>query len=129
MPAPSNIIGENNNFAGQSWQLNTAAHLQLQAREAGRPGVQRARGDDYRVYDMSTDSSGNSYVVGAFYGAIQFGNTIVNNNSGSTFVAKISSTGQRIRATSVSGNINSENYAQAISTDSNGNSFVAGQFY
>lgn len=52
---------------------------------------------DQQVFDVALDSTGNSYVVGAFYGAIPFGdNTLIAIGSGDIFLAKFDAAGNHV---------------------------------
>jgi len=82
--------------------------------------------EDY-CYSISTDSSGNSYVTGEFYGIASFGTTTLTSSGGSDiFIAKLDSNGSWLWAKKA-GSPYSE-YGYAIATDDSGNSYVTGYF-
>jgi hypothetical protein len=95
----------------------------LWAKQAGGTSV------SYFVYgyDIVTDSSGNSYVTGEFYGSATFGTTILTSIEGSeVFIAKLDTNGNWLWAKQSCGTGNAVGYG--IDTDSNGNSYMTGVF-
>ncbi len=85
-------------------------------------------GYDY-ANSISTDANGNVYVGGHFnYAALIFNNGITLSNSGSEdgYIAKYNSSGVCQWAEKIAGT--SWDYAHSISTDANGNAYVAGYF-
>jgi hypothetical protein len=82
-----------------------------------------------KSYAISVDSEWNSYIVGHFHGPVQLGNIILTgdaNASTDIFVAKVSSTGQRLRALGAWG-LNVDKWL-GVSIDSEWNSYVVGYF-
>lgn len=76
---------------------------------------------------ISTDALGNSYVAGTFLNNTIIGSTTLNGTGGyDCFVAKYDASGNVLWATSAGG-IGSD-YANSISFDAAGNSYVAGYF-
>lgn len=89
-----------------------------------------------RAWDIATDSSGNSYVVGGFHGTMNFNplgtsmNDSLPDNSAGLFIAKYNTNGiaQWVVILDVKGNsVFTETYA-TCDLDENGNLFVAGNF-
>jgi hypothetical protein len=88
-------------------------------------------GFDYG-YGIATDTSGNVYVIGRYYGStITFapGTTLTNVGVGSTdvFVAKYDTSGTVQWARSIGGT--SDDIGGDIATDSDGNVYVIGRYY
>ncbi|MEP3118082.1 MAG: SBBP repeat-containing protein, partial [Alphaproteobacteria bacterium] len=88
-------------------------------------------GHDF-AYSIEVDSSGNSYVTGAFNGTADFdpgaGTTnLTSAGSSDVFIAKYNSDGTLAWAKNVGGTIS--DYGQSIAIDSSGNSYVTGYFY
>ena len=85
-------------------------------------------------YGIATDTSGNVYVSGGYYGPATFystggaiGATLPHGSSSyDGFVAKYSSAGAVLWAAQITGGGNSGDYAYGIDTDSSGNVFVIG---
>lgn len=76
---------------------------------------------------ITTDSSGNLYVTGYFSGSIDFGNTtLTSNGSQDIFVTKLDSSGNVTWAKSLGGT--QADIGRNIITDSNGNSYIIGEF-
>ncbi|MDD4310381.1 MAG: SBBP repeat-containing protein, partial [Candidatus Cloacimonetes bacterium] len=76
---------------------------------------------------ICTDSSGNSYVTGYFYGTTTFGSTSLSSSgSEDIFIAKLDTNGNYLWAKKAGGT--SSDYGYGISTDSSGNSYVTGYF-
>jgi len=90
--------------------------------------AQRAGGTGWDIgYGIATDSSGNSYVTGCFYGTASFGNiTLTSGGGNDIFVAKLDSDGNWIWAQKAGGTDSDFGYDIAI--DSSGNSYVTGYF-
>lgn len=79
---------------------------------------------------VSTDGSGNAYMVGYFYSAtITFGSYTLNNGgAGSTvFIAKYDSFGNVLWAKSAGGT-NGFDMPSSVATDTSGNAYVTGKF-
>ncbi|MDD4309565.1 MAG: SBBP repeat-containing protein, partial [Candidatus Cloacimonetes bacterium] len=81
-------------------------------------------------YCISTDSNGNCYVTGYFYGTAIFGATTLTSNGssgyGDIFIAKLDANGNYLWVKQAGGTSNDIGYG--IATDSNGNSYVTGYF-
>src|SRR5262245_60432354 len=121
-PGTTNLVS--NGVAGDIFvaKYSTAGAL-LWARRAG--------GNDATNYDsgrgIATDSAGNVYVVGHFYGTADFSSFNLTNAGGShLFVAKLDSSGNFLWAEST-GSTGFE-WAFGISTDSSANVYVTGGF-
>jgi len=79
-------------------------------------------------HGIATDSSGNSYVTGYFYGTASFGSTTLTSSGESDiFVAKLDSSGNWLWAKQAGGT--NYDYGFGIAIDSSGNSYVTGYFY
>ena len=77
---------------------------------------------------IATDSSGNVYVIGRYFGSTTIGTTILN-SSGSNydvFIAKYDTSGAVQWARRIGGT--SSDYGYGIATDSAGNVYVTGQY-
>ncbi|HMS91866.1 MAG TPA: SBBP repeat-containing protein, partial [Candidatus Absconditabacterales bacterium] len=89
-------------------------------------------GNEYNIVDgIVVDNLGNSYIAGDFVGTTNFGGIVlVSNAIQNTFVAKLSSTGEYLRAVKGGGNDpdNDWNYGVGLSMDNGGNSYIAGNF-
>ena len=74
------------------------------------------------------DANGNTYVVGYFSSSsITFGTTtLTNSGSADMFIVKYDASGNMLWAKSAGGTSN--DYAQSIAVDANGNTYVAGYF-
>jgi gliding motility-associated-like protein len=81
-----------------------------------------------RANSIKTDSAGNSYVTGTFYGSAKFDNTTINSvgNSQDVFIAKYDINGNLIWVRSVGGADTETSYG--ITYDKDGNVIVTGQF-
>lgn len=78
-------------------------------------------------YSIATDSSGNSHVTGVFEATSSFGDTTLNSRgSNDIFIARLDGNGDWLW-TKQAGGTNTD-YAQAIATDSSGNSYLTGYF-
>ena len=78
-------------------------------------------------YGIATDSAGNVYVVGSYYGSVTIGLTTLNGTGSSdVFVAKYDTSGTVQWARSIGGT--SADFGQAIATDSSGNVYVIGRY-
>jgi hypothetical protein len=79
-------------------------------------------------YSVATDTSGNVYVTGYFYGpTITFGTTTLTNVGGpDVFIAKYDAAGTVLWATSATSAGNS--YGNSVATDASGNVYVTGYF-
>lgn len=76
---------------------------------------------------ITTDSSGNSYVVGYYQSTATFGsNTLTSSGGNDIFVAKLDTDGNYLWALKAGGT--SSDYGNAIARDGNGNIYVAGYF-
>jgi len=76
---------------------------------------------------IATDSSGNSYVTGCFYGTASFGSTnLTSSGQDDIFVAKLDSSGNWLWTKQAGGTNYDGGYSIAI--DSYGNSYVTGYF-
>lgn len=79
---------------------------------------------------IATDGSGNAFVTGIFLSSsITFGNTtpLINNGGGDEFIVKYNATdGSALWAKNAGGS--SRDLGNSVTTDANGNVFVAGQF-
>jgi hypothetical protein len=88
---------------------------------------------DDQIIAVATDSNDNLYVTGTFYQTVDFDYTsgvesITANGSGTdVFIAKISSNGDRVWTKTIGGTANDTAYA--ISTDSNGNVIIVGNYF
>jgi PKD repeat protein len=77
--------------------------------------------------EISTDNTGNSYIVGYFFGTASFGSNSLSSFGGSDiFVAKIDFNGNWLWATCAI--VTQNGYGHSIAIDSAGNSFVTGRF-
>ena len=78
--------------------------------------------------DISTDSSGNSYVTGNFQGVITFGTTKLPSAGGKydIFIAKLDANGNYLWAKRAGGAF--EDVACGIDVDSSGNCYITGYF-
>ncbi|MBW6514231.1 MAG: SBBP repeat-containing protein [Candidatus Syntrophosphaera sp.] len=95
------------------------------ANRAGESGSPDVYGD--YGYGIASDSNGNCYVTGIFYGPADFGNTnLTGGGSGSIFAAKLGAAGNWLWATDAVGNYSGDGFG--ICVDDNGNSFVTGGF-
>ncbi len=78
-------------------------------------------------FGISIDYDGNVYITGTFSGTAVFGYAaLISNGIGDIFIAKLDTNGTWLWAESAGG-INND-YGISISTDSSGNSYVAGYF-
>jgi hypothetical protein len=76
---------------------------------------------------IATDSSGNSYVTGEFYGAATFGNTtLTGSGEQDIFIAKLDTNGNFLWAKQAGST--EADYGYGIATDSSGNCCVTGIF-
>ena len=79
-------------------------------------------------HGIATDSSGNSYVTGYFYGTASFGSTTLTSSGDiDIFVAKLDSSGNWLWVKQAGGA--STDHGNSITIDSSGNSYVTGYFY
>ena len=77
---------------------------------------------------VEIDGNGNSVITGYYTSAISFGdNSLPTAQGRDVFVAKISKNGQWLWASSAEGN--SDDDANAIGTDNNGNIYITGSFF
>jgi len=82
--------------------------------------------DDYGL-GIATDSSGNSYVTGYFYGTASFGSTTLTSSGDiDIFVAKLDSSGNWLWVKQAGGA--STDQGNSITIDSSGNSYITGYF-
>ncbi len=90
--------------------------------------AKKAGGASYDIgYNISTDTSGNSYVTGSFSGTANFGSTSLTSSGVSDiFVAKLDASGDYLWARRVGGS--SGDSGLGISTDASGNCYVTGYF-
>lgn len=94
----------------------------LWATRAGGTGFVKSR-------DISTDSSGNSFVTGRFQGTISFGETTLTCAAGfDIFIAKLDNSGNWLWAKQIGGTGFSYNWGMAIATDADGNCYTTGSF-
>ena len=78
-------------------------------------------------FGICTDATGNSYVAGRFEDTANFGLfNLISNGGDDVFIANLDSAGNWIWVESAGGN--STDIAQAISLDTNGNTYVTGYF-
>lgn len=78
-------------------------------------------------HDIALDSIGSIYIVGEYWGAIQFGTIYITPTGYSdVFVVKLDSSGKYIWASSFGGA--SQDYGKGIVVDSAGNSTISGAF-
>jgi hypothetical protein len=78
-------------------------------------------------YGISTDSSGNVYVIGTYVGTLTIGSTTLDGTgNGDVFVAKYDTSGTDQWARSIGGT--GPDYGYGIATDSSGNVFVTGRY-
>ena len=77
---------------------------------------------------INNDNSGNAFIVGQFCGGAEFGDTTLTSNDiyPAIFIAKISSSGEWQWAKQAGGTLT--NTPGSITTNSNGDIFIAGQF-
>ncbi|MDD4309684.1 MAG: SBBP repeat-containing protein [Candidatus Cloacimonetes bacterium] len=81
---------------------------------------------DY-AYSITTDSSGNIYVIGGFAGVAPFGNNTLTSSGGiDIFIAKLDIQGNWLWVSKAGGT--SGDYGYDIATDSSGNSYLTGIF-
>lgn len=93
------------------------------ATQAGGTG---GTSDSY-VYNIITDSSGNSFVVGYFRGSVTFGTTsLTSSGSEDIFIAKLDANSNWLWAVKAGGSSN--DYGRGIDVDDNGNAYVTGYF-
>ncbi|MDD4309459.1 MAG: SBBP repeat-containing protein [Candidatus Cloacimonetes bacterium] len=79
------------------------------------------------VNAIANDGNGNSYVIGIFYGTAYFGGSVLISSGGSDiFIYKLGTNGNGMWATKAGGASYDAGYA--ITTGSNGNSYVTGSF-
>lgn len=82
--------------------------------------------EDYS-YDIKTDATGNSYIVGYYYTSITFGSITLNNGGAlEMFVAKYDNNGNAMWAKTT--DVSSNAKATAVSIDAGGNVIVAGLY-
>ena len=92
----------------------------LWAKQAGGSSTDRG-------LSIASDSSGNSYVTGYFYGIASFGGlTLTNNGNQDIFIAKLDSNGNWLWAKKAGGSIT--DYGYSIAIDSLGNCYATGYF-
>ena len=97
--------------AGGNWQW---------AIQAGGSGSDKA-------YSLSSDESGNSYILGRFQDTATFGSTsLTSSGPDDIFVAKLDTNGNWLWATQAGGT--SGNFPHSISLDEAGNSYITGVF-
>jgi len=78
-------------------------------------------------HGIATDSSGNSYVTGWFESTATFGSTTITSNGDTDiFIAKLDNDGNWLWTKQAGGTNNDD--VRRIATDSNGNSYVIGNF-
>ncbi len=79
------------------------------------------------AYDIQTDSSGNSYITGVFYGKLNLGKVFIKSiGSDDSFIIKYNTNGDALWATQVGGNGSA--YGFAVCADNNGTVFSTGYF-
>jgi len=79
-------------------------------------------------YGIAVDDNGNSYVTGYFWGNAIFGaTTLTSNGYNDIFVAKLDSNGNWLWAKQAGGTW--DDYCYDIAVDTNGNSYVTGDFW
>lgn len=84
-------------------------------------------GDDGEGWAATSDSAGNIYFAGRFYGGMSFGTTnLKSKGSADIFVVKADKDGKTLWATSFGST--STDYAHDIAVDSKGQVYVAGRF-
>jgi hypothetical protein len=90
-----------------------------------KSGISSAMIDPYSV---STDASGNAFITGSFSGlnAIFGSYTLTNTGGDDSFLVKYDPNGNVLWAKIIAGT--NGDYANSVSTDINGNSFITGQF-
>jgi hypothetical protein len=80
-----------------------------------------------QAWGISTDNAGNCYVTGEFNVGAGFGEILVDSYGGTDiFVTKLDSTGNFLWAVNAGGSTTDKGFS--LSTDSNGNSYVTGNF-
>ena len=83
--------------------------------------------DDDAVYGIAADAKGNLYVSGYFQGTGWFGSTTLSSKGAKdAFVAKLDAKGKFLWAVGAGGTGN--DHALDVATDSQGNSYVVGEF-
>ena len=100
---------------------STAAGQLIWATKAGGSGSDRAT-------SVKSDSNGNIYITGFYYGTATFGSTILTSVSGSQdgFLAKLDANGNFLWAKSFGGNL--AEWGNAVAIDELDNPVVTGQF-
>ena len=79
-------------------------------------------------YAVATDKSGNVYVTGYVYGAVDFGGgSLTSNGSGDAYIASFTPAGSH-RWSKLMGGTSSD-YGYGLATDASGNVYVTGYFY
>jgi len=80
-----------------------------------------------RGESIAVDTSGNSYITGAFYDSVTFGSTVLTNSGiGDVFIVKYDALGNVLWAKKGGGANNDAGLGIAV--DASGNSYVAGYF-
>ncbi len=90
--------------------------------------TQQAGGTSYDFGQaIATDSCGNSFVTGNFFGTVTFGTTTLTTNGGyDIFIAKLDTNGNYLWVQQSSGT--GSEYGYGIDIDSSGNSYITGYF-
>jgi hypothetical protein len=92
----------------------------LWAKSAGGTGDDAGRG-------ITVDANGNAHITGVFEGDVAFGSSNLSSTSQDIFVAKASATGDFLWGASGGGT--DGDWADSIVVDSDGNSYVTGNFH
>lgn len=84
---------------------------------------------DY-IYDMTTDASGNIYVVGAFFGTITLGGVPYTANDSDIWLAKYNSSGTFIwgKVITDTGTSTAKDVGRSITLDANNNVYICGDY-
>jgi Domain of unknown function (DUF4114)/Beta-propeller repeat len=102
-------------------QISLPVNNVLWAKQLGGPSFEAGWG-------ITTDASGNTYVMGDFSDTVTFGNTILTGAGGNTsFIAKLDSSGNVLWAQKLDGS--SYNTSSGITVDSSGNTYATGFFF
>ncbi len=92
--------------------------------------VEKAGASDIDIgYGISNDSDGNSFVTGNFHGTASFGSfTLTSSGYEDIFVAKLDTNGNWLWAEKAGGSDVNADVGRGISTDTDGNVYVTGDF-